>query len=103
MVNGRLIVLVKDKNNIRANSDSADNSGVDSSRLSIRMRDVSIPEVVEDVKVKIVTKESKTPILLRFHLNIAILLKFTIYQLQQTKWKYINYNKSSKNIEFTIN
>lgn len=76
-MNNQLIVLVEGKNDVKA-----DDRGINSKKLGIGSINVNGPRVAKDIKVDIITTKFKTPILFGFYLNIAILSKFIIYQLQ---------------------
>lgn len=92
-MNSKLTILIEGGNNTKANSDLADSSRVDGSELSIRMGvvsktgDIGGPEDISRlgaagvISMDIITSKSRTPILLNSYLNIAILLRLTLYQL----------------------
>lgn len=85
MVNSRLIVLVKRRNNVKIEGGGMNGSGVDGSELDIKTIDIGRPRTTEGVRVDIITSEFRIPILLNFYLIKAILLRLIMYQSQQIK------------------
>lgn len=73
-MNNRLIILVYKGNNARAES-----GGVNYNKLGISLKNIGRLRVAKVVKVNIVISKFKTFILFSSYLNIAILLKLTIY------------------------
>lgn len=77
MINNRLIILIKRKNNTKANNSKRDSYGIDNNKFSIKIKNINELAIAKNIKIDIIIRKSK---ILSFYLNITILLEFIIYQ-----------------------
>lgn len=79
MINNRLIILIRRKNNTKANSNKRDNYGINNIKFTIKIKNINKIVIAKNIKIDIIIKKSKILILFSFYLNIIILLEFMIY------------------------